>query len=681
MKYTDRLNNNKFDTYSVGWWLGDPEDIPSYSEDSKAGLDTEGYVVDDGEDPETVIMQVAYPHSLTVHLVNYDRIKDYIAALEEKNPGIEIWMHNAGYDLDAVGWDESEFLKNKVYKGQIRDTGIRYFLRRCREGYPPKYYVSLNDICKHFFDFELEKKGSTRTGFTKDRELTRKERVYAALDAVVTVESARCMPVEYPTELTNIKGNIGGYYLKKNGIKVDREYQEKCQKEFEKERDHLDRVLEVFGYVPGVEGNESICEEILHEIEKSRGITLPRTPSGQISKTEESINKWDIDHPFITAYKRRSYINTILSAHINRKFISDIDSRVHPYFNCMLPTERFSSSKPNVQNPHKADGIRGQYVPEEGNVLIGSDYSQVELCALAESNFKAFGYSLQGDKINKDVCIHTDMAGDYYNIPYDELKRRRKEGDKEADKMRDNAKVPNFGYPGGMGPLTLYKNAQADGHKDYTVDMAREMKDLWFEKNPEMKDHLNPEVDKEFTDKEVRKYCRKHNIELKKYNLENLRKHLENEEVGDVFGEIKHLQRFRADTYTGFTVRNRTYCQACNVKFQAPAAEGGKEALFDLIMNGFKVVNFIHDEFLAEIPLNDNLQENVRRFEDIMVGGMKKIVPDYKIKCESALMMRWAKEADSVYDDRGNLCIWRPDGEDNKVNRIKEPDLDLALEM
>ena len=128
-------------------------------------------------------------------------------------------------------------------------------------------------------------------------------------------------------------------------------------------------------------------------------------------------------------------------------------------------------------------------------------------------------------------------------------------------------------------------------------------------------------------------------------------------------------------------MRNRTYCQACNVKFQAPAAEGGKEALFDLIMNGFKVVNFIHDEFLAEIPMDDNLQENVRRFEDIMVGGMKKIVPDYKIKCESALMMRWAKEADSVYDDRGNLCIWRPDGEDNKVNRIKEPDLDLALEM
>ena len=43
---------------------------------------------------------------------------------------------------------------------------------------------------------------------------------------------------------------------------------------------------------------------------------------------------------------------------------------------------------------------------------------------------------------------------------------------------------------------------------------------------------------------------------------------------------------------------------------------------------------------------------------DIMVKEMQKYTPDVPIKAEPALMRRWYKDAEPLYDQEGKLLIW-----------------------
>ena len=120
---------------------------------------------------------------------------------------------------------------------------------------------------------------------------------------------------------------------------------------------------------------------------------------------------------------------------------------------------RFSSSRPNMQNiprDKKPDdpeylGIRECFIPEEGHILIGADYSQIELRVLAhfsqDQNLK-FAY------INKkDVHQQTAEA-----LGID----------------RQKAKTINFGLIYGMGNKTLAKQIKVP------EDIAQEYIDKYF---------------------------------------------------------------------------------------------------------------------------------------------------------------------------------------------------------
>ena len=54
---------------------------------------------------------------------------------------------------------------------------------------------------------------------------------------------------------------------------------------------------------------------------------------------------------------------------------------------CLLYTSRLSSTEPNLQNISVRDEesreVRKAFLPSEGNVLVASDYSQIELRMLA----------------------------------------------------------------------------------------------------------------------------------------------------------------------------------------------------------------------------------------------------------------------------------------------------------
>ena len=57
------------------------------------------------------------------------------------------------------------------------------------------------------------------------------------------------------------------------------------------------------------------------------------------------------------------------------------------------------------------------FIPTPGYLLCSIDYSQLELCGLAESCFRRFGFSKLMDTINSGVDCHKYMGTFYTGKP------------------------------------------------------------------------------------------------------------------------------------------------------------------------------------------------------------------------------------------------------------------------
>ena len=92
-------------------------------------------------------------------------------------------------------------------------------------------------------------------------------------------------------------------------------------------------------------------------------------------------------------------------------------------------------------------------------------------------------------------------------------------------------------------------------------------------------------------------------------------------------------------------------------------ADGAKYGLWRAMLAGFKLVNFIHDEYIVELPLDDTLQERRRALEALMVESMQAFIPDVRVAVESTLMPRWYKEAEALWTEKAKTAmeIWTPE--------------------
>jgi DNA polymerase-1 len=131
--------------------------------------------------------------------------------------------------------------------------------------------------------------------------------------------------------------------------------------------------------------------------------------------------------------------------------ISQQTGRVHTSFNQTgTATGRLSSSDPNLQNiPVRTDLgrlIRGAFVPEEGNLFLSADYSQIELRVLAHLS----GDAVLTEAFRNNEDVHERTAREVFGSAAVENRAE----------YRRRAKVINFGIVYG---LSAYGMAQRLG--------------------------------------------------------------------------------------------------------------------------------------------------------------------------------------------------------------------------
>jgi hypothetical protein len=73
----------------------------------------------------------------------------------------------------------------------------------------------------------------------------------------------------------------------------------------------------------------------------------------------------------------------------------------------------------------------------------------------------------------------------------------------------------------------------------------------------------------------------------------------------------------------------------------------------------YRLVNFIHDEILVELPEGSNLALHAEIVRNIMIESMQQVVPDVNVDVQYSVSEMWAKSAEMVVDEVGRLAVWK----------------------
>jgi len=168
---------------------------------------------------------------------------------------------------------------------------------------------------------------------------------------------------------------------------------------------------------------------------------------------QHDVERKDIERllKFIEIFSRYSEVSKMLGTYT--KYPIAKDGRVHGDFKIHgTATGRLSSANPNLQNQPKK--VRSIFIPDDGNVLIEADYSNLELRVLAYMTEEPFLIKSFADfDAGKGPSIHVMNCKAFWGIEKD---------DPTWEKKYRVTKSVIFGSNYGGGLQGLYKRAMAD---------------------------------------------------------------------------------------------------------------------------------------------------------------------------------------------------------------------------
>ena len=202
-----------------------------------------------------------------------------------------------------------------------------------------------------------------------------------------------------------------------------------------------------------------------------------KTKTGQYSTSEDVLEKLRSKHPVVSKILDYRGLKKLLSTYIDALplLVNAKTGKVHTTYNqTVAATGRLSSTNPNLQNIPVRDElgreIRKAFIPNDGELLLSADYSQIELRIMAHLS----GDANMLEAFNSGQDIHAATAAKIYKIPLEEV----------TPDMRRKAKTANFGIIYGISTFGLSERLGIPRAE------AKELIDGYFETYPDIKRYM-----------------------------------------------------------------------------------------------------------------------------------------------------------------------------------------------
>lgn len=391
---------------------------------------------------------------------------------------------------------------------------------------------------------------------------------------------------------------------------------------------------------------------------RARGIAPKRTEKEGVALDEEACI--DSGDPVLVDYAQFTSLTNILSKDIGAlEEPARLGLPVQSRFDTLRETGRTSSSGGKggkaptfgyqLQNPRrqlgiarlakldpKIDekiGVRQAFVPRPGFLLSSNDFSMFEACSWCQASI-AVGRPIfrMIEALNSKKDVHLALAARWLGTSYDDVAARKKSP--EVKEARQRCKPGTFGFMGGMGWRTFIEYAKNNYQVIFSEAEARSIREAWYAE-------WQPRPWFDF--------------------VAGL--------VGESdMGEVVHVGSMRRRAWVPFTVASNSF-------FQGLAADCAKDAGYEITremylgvdrqgrrspLEGSRIVNFVHDEFLCEHP-TDLAHEAAYRVAELMMEAGRRWMPDVPPSVEPALMRRWIKSAEARFDANKRLIPFEPE--------------------
>ncbi len=303
------------------------------------------------------------------------------------------------------------------------------------------------------------------------------------------------------------------------------------------------------------------------------------TKTKQFNTSEEILQRLSSRHPIIGKVLEYRGLKKLLSTYVETlpELADKRTGRIHTSYNqAVASTGRLSSNNPNLQNipvkDERGREIRKAFIPEEGNIFLSADYSQIELRLMAHLSKDR---SMIDDFLSGSD-IHAATASKIFGVEIEKVTRE----------MRSRAKTANFGIIYGISSFGLSERLTI-GRKE-----AKDLIDGYFSSYPG----------------------------VKRYMDESIAKAREQGYVTTMFGRRRYLRDIHSRNQV---VRGNAERNAINAPIQGTAADIIKIAMVRIFdrLNAAKLASKmilqVHDELIFEV-----VPEELEKLKDIVLYEM-----------------------------------------------------------
>ena len=439
---------------------------------------------------------------------------------------------------------------------------------------------------------------------------------------------------------------------------------------------------------------QAVLETVVETNKHALPAGVPRTDENLLSTAGEHWSPYVAYSPFV-----KEWI-ALESAGKLRQFAQFHFERAQPHYSVLARSGRTRCSIPNLQQIPRDGGFRECFTASDNHVLLIIDYSFIELVTLAAICQQRYGFSRLADVIKNGIDPHCFTAASITGMTLESFMALKGTDSAQFKDLRQKAKALNFGIPGGLGVPRL----QAYSRDTYGVSLTLEEATDWRAKVvqevypelalyladctmevlaanllcpvEELQYALDPRGEKPgwlpFVIRRV--LAGEPKRDGSPYNPDFLDRiwsglaiscrnpkwasQLQTREAGQL---LTMLCDETAVMPTGRIRAGIGYTEARNTPFQGLAADGAKIACFKLLHAGYRLVAFIHDEFVIELPIGADHAAEAKRIETIVCESMFGVVnQSVPVSAGYALSTCWSKSAEKMFDEGGRLVPWSP---------------------